>query len=278
MSPQDSSVAAGVDGVQRRSAQARGSALLIGAGVLMVCLAIPATLVGAQAPAPVTDPDTGPVVVPPEPAEPPAPPQPPEAPPPSTDPPAPTPAPDEPAPPPAPVDGSQATISQAGSASVSILDGNQASAFVFSPSSLTVDTGASVTWTNNGTAPEGHDVTGDGLASGTLQSGESYSYTFSSAGDFSYICSLHPFMTGSVTVLAASGGGGGGGGGSDSGSAQDPSATTGPGSESAAVGSAGAAGSASQLPSSGMPVWPLLAAGVGLLLAGALLRRRAPVS
>jgi plastocyanin len=242
--------------------------------MLMVCLAIPATLVGAQAPTPAADP----VVVPEEPAETPAPPEPPEAPPPGTDPPEPAPEPapideDEPAPPaPVPVENSQATVSQAGAASVSILDGNQASAYVFSPSSLTVATGDTVTWTNNGTAPEGHDVTGDGLASGILQEGQSYSNTFTSAGTFSYICSLHPFMKGSVTVQAA---GGGGGGSDDPAATQDPSAATAPGSESAAVGSAGAAGSASQLPSSGMPVWPLLSTGVGFLLGGLLLRRRA---
>ena len=170
-----------------------------------------------------------------------------------------------------PVEDSGTTISQAGSASVAILDGNQASDFVFSPSSLSVLTGDTVTWTNNGTAPEGHDVTGDGLASGNLQEGQSYSNTFTSAGTFNYICSLHPFMTGSVTVAAT----GGGGGGSDDPATQDPSASTAPGSESAAVTSPGAAGSASQLPSSGMPVWPLLATGVGFLLGGALLRRRA---
>ena len=78
-------------------------------------------------------------------------------------------------------------------------------------------------------------------------------------------------MKGSVTVEAASGGGGA----SDDPATQDPSASTAPGSESAAVTSAGAAGSASQLPSSGMPVWPLLATGVGFLLGGVLLRRRA---
>ena len=270
-------MAAGVSGVVRGSVHARGSTLLVGVGVLMICLAIPATLVGAQAPGPVTDPDAGQVVAPQEPAETPAPPQPPEAPPPSTDPtePAPQPAPVEPGEPepptPAPAEDSGATVSQAGSASVSIQDGNQASDFVFSPSSLSIVTGDTVTWTNNGTAPEGHDVTGDGLASGNLQEGQGYSHTFTSAGTFNYICSLHPFMKGSVTVAA----GGGGGSGDDPGSAQDPSATTAPGSESAAVTSPGAAGSASQLPSSGMPVWPLLAPGVGFLLGGVLLRRRA---
>ena len=155
---------------------------------------------------------------------------------------------------------------------MSILDGSSQSAYVYSPSSVTVSTGDTVNWTNNGAEP--HDVTGSGLASGLLQSGQGYSYTFTDAGDYSYICSIHPFMQGSVSVLAASGGGGS----DDSGSTQDPSASTAPGSESAAVQSAGAAGSASQLPSSGMPVLPLLAAGVGLVLAGALLRRRARVS
>ncbi len=248
----------------------------------MVCLAIPATLVGAQAPATPADPGAQPVV-PEEPPEPPAPePQPP---PPGTDPPEPSPAPppaseppdDSTPPPPEPVaDPSTAVRAAARSVSVSILDGNSQSAYVFSPSSVTVSTGDTVNWTNNGAEP--HDVTGSGLASGLLQSGQGYSYTFTDAGDYSYICSIHPFMQGSVSVLAASGGGGGGGGGTDSGSTQDPSASTAPGSESAAVQSAGAAGSASQLPSSGMPVLPLLAAGLGLVLAGALLRRRALVS
>ena len=79
-------------------------------------------------------------------------------------------------------------------------------------------------------------------------------------------------MKGSVTVAAAPVAAAAA---SDPGSTQDPSAATAPGSESAAVTSPGAAGSATQLPSTGMPVLPLLAAGVGLLLAGALLRRRA---
>ena len=104
---------------------------------------------------------------------------------------------------------------------MAILDGNSQSAFRFSPSSLTVNTGDTVTWTNNGAEP--HDVTGDGLASGTLNSGQGYSHTFATAGTYSYICSIHPFMKGSVTVLGASSGGGGG---VDRRSTQDPSAST----------------------------------------------------
>jgi plastocyanin len=177
-------------------------------------------------------------------------------------------------PPPQPVADSSTSVSAAGSASVAILDGSTQSSFRFSPSSITVGAGDTVAWTNNGNEP--HDVTGSGLASGTLQSGQGYSHTFASSGTFSYICSIHPFMKGSVTVQAADSSGGGGA--SDPGSTQAPPAATAPGSESAAVTSPGAAGSATQLPSTGMPVLPLLAAGGGLLLAGALLRRRARVS
>jgi LPXTG-motif cell wall-anchored protein len=280
--PQASSIPAGVDkAATRGNAQTRTSTLLIGIGVLMVCLAIPATLVGAQAPAPPADPGAGQPVVPEEPPEPPAPePQPP---PPSTDPPEPSPAPppaseppdDATAPPPAPVADPSTTVRAAArSVSVSILDGSSQSAYVFSPSSVTVSTGDTVNWTNNGAEP--HDVTGSGLASGTLQPGQGYSHTFANSGTFSYICSIHPFMKGSVTVQAADSSGGGGA--SDPGSTQAPPAATAPGSESAAVTSPEAAGSATQLPSTGIPVLPLMAAGGGLLLAGALLRRRARVS
>jgi plastocyanin len=251
----------------------------------MVCLATPAALVSAQATAPAADGGSDQAVAPEEPAEAPAPqPEPPDAPPPpsigtsepSTTPSPAPPAPDGATPPPLPVAGSSTSVSAASSASVSILDGNSQSAFRFSPSSITVGTSDTVTWTNNGSVPEGHDVTGSGLGSGTLQPGQSYSHTFASPGTFSYICSIHPFMKGSVTVQAADSSGGGGASGGDPGSTQTQAAA--PGSESAAVTSPGAAGSAAQLPSTGMPVLPLLAAGGGLLLGGGLLRRRARVS
>jgi LPXTG-motif cell wall-anchored protein len=171
-------------------------------------------------------------------------------------------------------------VSASGDPSVSILDGNSQSAFRFSPSSITISTGETVTWTNNGTAPEGHDVSGSGLGSGTLHNGQSYSHTFASPGTVSYFCSIHPFMKGTVTVEGTSSGGGGDSDSSGS-TGTSPSsgvAGTGSSSESQAVTSPDAAGTASQLPSTGMAVLPLLAGGIGLLAAGALLRRRARVS
>jgi plastocyanin len=281
-SPQVSSVPADAGGsAPRGAARARLGTLLIAAGILTACVGSPAALVSAQSPPP----EAGATVEADEVEPPPAPPpQPPGAPPPQPSDTAPPPSTDVPGPEatPPPDLSSQDDTSTTGnlvaesatgkaSASVSILDGNSQSAFRFSPSSISVGTGDTVTWTNNGAEP--HDVTGSGLASGTLSSGQGYSHTFASAGTFSYICSIHPFMKGSVTVQASAGGEEAGSG-SDSGN----TGVTGTGSESAAVTSAGAAGSDTQLPSSGMPVMPLIAGGATLLALGALLRRRTRVS
>ncbi|HEU5364413.1 MAG TPA: cupredoxin family copper-binding protein, partial [Hanamia sp.] len=74
--------------------------------------------------------------------------------------------------------------------------------FAFSPSSLTVKKGTKVTWVNNdGPA---HTVTatdnGNTFNSGTINPGGSYSFTFTTTGDFNYNCSIHPQMLGSVHV------------------------------------------------------------------------------
>jgi plastocyanin len=83
--------------------------------------------------------------------------------------------------------------------------------FAFSPATVTVNVGDTVTWTNNdGTA---HTATGSGFDTGNIAGGASDSVTFQSAGSFDYVCSIHPQMTGTVVVQAAGGGGGGGGGG-----------------------------------------------------------------
>ncbi|NMH99376.1 cupredoxin domain-containing protein [Pseudonocardia acidicola] len=70
--------------------------------------------------------------------------------------------------------------------------------YAFSPAALTVPVGTTVTWTNTDSVP--HDVSGGPLHSPILNQGQSWSYTFSTAGTYSYICSIHPYMNGSVTV------------------------------------------------------------------------------
>ena len=71
----------------------------------------------------------------------------------------------------------------------------------FNPASVTVKAGDKVTWTNKDSV--GHDVTGDNFKSGDsggLQNGDTFSHTFDKKGKFDYVCTVHPGMTGSVTV------------------------------------------------------------------------------
>ncbi len=72
--------------------------------------------------------------------------------------------------------------------------------FAFSPSSLTIKKGDSVTWTNMDGMP--HTATADNRAfdSRTLNNGKSFTFTFNDAGDYSYICSIHPSMKAKIIV------------------------------------------------------------------------------
>lgn len=96
---------------------------------------------------------------------------------------------------PTPLPQPEATAKTATPASVAI------SNFSFNPSALTVSVGTKVTWTNNDSVP--HTVTsdtGNTLGSLTLSSGQSYSHMFTQVGTFSYHCSVHPGMTGTIVV------------------------------------------------------------------------------
>jgi plastocyanin len=70
----------------------------------------------------------------------------------------------------------------------------------FSPSTITITAGTTVTWTNkDGVA---HTVTSTtGLFdSGSISTNETYSHLFSTAGTFPYLCTVHPTMTATVKV------------------------------------------------------------------------------
>ncbi len=78
------------------------------------------------------------------------------------------------------------------------------SGFAFHPAAQTVKVGSTVRWTNDQQGSP-HTVTSDkkGLFdSGTLQPGSGYSFTFSSPGTFTYHCSIHPSMKGTVVVTS----------------------------------------------------------------------------
>ena len=71
--------------------------------------------------------------------------------------------------------------------------------FTFTPPELTVKVGDTVTWTNHDDIP--HTIVSAGkFRSKTLDTDNTYSFTFASAGDYKYFCSLHPHMTGMIKV------------------------------------------------------------------------------
>lgn len=69
--------------------------------------------------------------------------------------------------------------------------------FDFSPNSIQIEPGTTVTWTWTG--KEDHDVNGDGLESPVQKTG-TYQYTFEKPGQYDYECTLHPIMRGRVIV------------------------------------------------------------------------------
>lgn len=73
--------------------------------------------------------------------------------------------------------------------------------FSFQPPNLTVGVGTTVRWTNRDAAPHTASASNGAFNSGTLNQGQSYSFTFANAGAYSYFCQVHPGMTGSITVV-----------------------------------------------------------------------------
>jgi len=72
--------------------------------------------------------------------------------------------------------------------------------FTFTPPEITVAVGTTVKWVNHDDIP--HSVVNKDkvFRSKALDTDDSYSYTFASAGTFEYFCGLHPHMTGKIIV------------------------------------------------------------------------------
>jgi amicyanin len=78
--------------------------------------------------------------------------------------------------------------------------------FTFNPQKLTVKAGTTVTWTNRDDIPHGIAATGNSFArSGALDTEDHYSFTFTTPGTYQYFCYIHPHMTGTIVVEAATG-------------------------------------------------------------------------
>src|ERR1700723_3975584 len=78
--------------------------------------------------------------------------------------------------------------------------------FTFNPQKLTVKAGTTVTWTNKDDIPHGIAATGNAFKrSAAMDTDDSYSFTFTTPGTYQYFCYIHPHMTGTIVVEAASG-------------------------------------------------------------------------
>lgn len=73
--------------------------------------------------------------------------------------------------------------------------------FAFSPKTVTIAVGTRVVWTNRDEEP--HVVTSAGAqfaSSKALDTSDRYAVTFSKPGTYTYYCSIHPMMVGTIIV------------------------------------------------------------------------------
>jgi plastocyanin len=82
--------------------------------------------------------------------------------------------------------------------------------FAFIPQRITVKAGTTVTWINEDDAPHTVASSDKLFKSKTLDTGDKFSFTFTTPGTYAYFCSVHPHMTGAVVVEAAGGSDAGG--------------------------------------------------------------------
>ena len=72
--------------------------------------------------------------------------------------------------------------------------------FAFAPKEITVAPGTKVVWINHDETPHTVSAPQNGFVSKAMDTDDRVEFTFASEGDFSYFCTLHPFMTGVVHV------------------------------------------------------------------------------
>jgi plastocyanin len=77
--------------------------------------------------------------------------------------------------------------------------------FAFAPQRVVVKAGTTVIWINDDDIP--HTVASGAklFKSNALDTNDKFSFTFTTAGAYEYFCSLHPHMTGTIVVEAATG-------------------------------------------------------------------------
>jgi plastocyanin len=96
--------------------------------------------------------------------------------------------------PPGPADGSDGVSSAPAAGAVMIKD------FGFSPAALTVSRGTRVTWRNLDGEPHTVASTTGAFRSGALDQQDTFSFEFDEPGTYRYVCTIHPHMSGTITV------------------------------------------------------------------------------
>lgn len=72
--------------------------------------------------------------------------------------------------------------------------------FAFTPPTVTVPAGSTVTWTFADTAAHNVRAADGTFTSPDLTAGKTYQQKFPKAGTYKYLCGIHQYMTGTVTV------------------------------------------------------------------------------
>jgi plastocyanin len=75
--------------------------------------------------------------------------------------------------------------------------------FAFAPATLTVTAGTTVTWKNDDDSPHRIGDKNGTFKSAALDTDDTFSHTFAAAGEYPYICTIHPYMVGKIVVKPA---------------------------------------------------------------------------
>ena len=133
--------------------------------------------------------------------------------------------------------------------------------FSFSPSTITIHVGDTITWTNVGHQPHTATANDHSFDTGILKPGQSGSHTFTTPGTYTYFCIVHPYMHGTVIVLA------------NAATTTTTTTTTTP-STTTTTPTATTSTSSSGLPNTGLDIAGVVLTGAALTGLGLVLRRR----
>jgi plastocyanin len=145
--------------------------------------------------------------------------------------------------------------------------GDTISDFKFTPATITIQAGDTVTWTNDGPSEHTATASNGSFNTGILKKGQSASHTFTQPGTYAYICTIHPWMHGTIVVEAST---------TTTTTSTTPATTTTPAATTTTPASASQAGqtSGATLPMTGFDLDATWIAGVVLIAAAILIRRK----